>query len=428
MPGSRTLLVVAAALAVFAAAVAGCGTDEPVVRIGVLADCQGALRGFGDGELAGAELAFLRRGARLLGTGPSGGVSAIDVDGRRVELVQGCQETGEHTLYIEEARRLLENEHVDVVVGGASVVARELARRYPRAVFVSTFWDEQEITMRRPAANLFRFSPDYAQREAGLGAYAYHQLGWRRAAVVADYANPGWAGAAAFTAEFCALGGHVVTTVYAGTQDRVARALAMQPDGIATFVEYIDPAKILGSLASKLHDPRRLLVSSANLEDPELMQTIGRKLDGVVGSTWLPSSPPSPVLRDYRRRWRVAFPGLPAAFANHSAVIGYYNALEETVSALGRIRSADVPAGLMTELRRARLDLPGGPVTVDLNRQAVRDGYLSRIVDRGGKLSLEPVRVVPHVEQSFAGLLSNAPPPGPGSQPCKRATPPAWAR
>ena len=74
----------------------------------------------------------------------------------------------------------------------------------------------------------------------------------------------------------------------------------MQPDGIATFVEYIDPAKILGSLASKLHDPRRLLVSSANLEDPQLMQTLGRKLDGVVGSTWLPSSPPSPVLRDYR--------------------------------------------------------------------------------------------------------------------------------
>jgi branched-chain amino acid transport system substrate-binding protein len=428
MPGSRTLPVVAAALAVFAAAVAGCGTDEQVVRIGVLADCQGALRGFGDGELAGAELPFLRRGARLLGTGPGGGVSAIDVGGRRVELVQGCQETGEHTLYIEEARRLLENEHVDVVVGGASIVARELARRYPRAIFVSTFWDEQEITMRLPAANLFRFSPDYAQREAGLGAYAYHQLGWRRAAVVADYANPGWAGAAAFTAEFCALGGQVVATVYSGTQDRIGRALGMHPDGIATFVEYIDPAKILGSLASRLHDPRRLLVSSANLEDPELMQTVGRRLDGVVGSTWLPSSRPSPVLRDYRRRWLVAFPGLPAAFANHSAVIGYYNALEETVSALGRIRSADVRAELMTELRRAHLDLPGGPVILDRNRQAVRDGYLSRIVDRGGKLSLEPVRVVPHVEQTFAGLLSSAPPPGPDTQPCRKGSPPAWAR
>jgi hypothetical protein len=82
----------------------------------------------------------------------------------------------------------------------------------------------------------------------------------------------------------------------------------------------------------------------------------------------------------------------------------------------------------MTELRRAHLDLPGGPVILDRNRQAVRDGYLSRIVDRGGKLSLEPVRVVPHVEQTFAGLLSSAPPPGPDTQPCRKGSPPAWAR
>ena len=178
----------------------------------MLADCQGALRGFEDAQLAGAELPFLRRGAHLLGTSPSGGVSAIDVGGRRVELVRGCQETGEHTVYIEEARRLLEDEHVDVVVGGSSVVTRELARRYPTCRL------RQHVLGRAgdhacggPRPNLFRFSPDYAQREAGLGAYAYHQLGWRRAAVVAGDENPGWGGAAAFTAEFCALGGQVVT-------------------------------------------------------------------------------------------------------------------------------------------------------------------------------------------------------------------------
>ena len=53
-------------------------------------------------------------------------------------------------------------------------MTRDLAHRYPDAVFVSTFWDEQEVTLRRPASNLFRFTPDYAQQEAGLGAYAYH--------------------------------------------------------------------------------------------------------------------------------------------------------------------------------------------------------------------------------------------------------------
>ena len=83
----------------------------------MLADCQGALRGYGDAQLSGAELPFLRRGAHLLGTSPSDGVSAIEVGGRRVELVLGCQETGEHLVYIEEARRLIEAEHVDVVDG-----------------------------------------------------------------------------------------------------------------------------------------------------------------------------------------------------------------------------------------------------------------------------------------------------------------------
>lgn len=432
MPSRRALLAVAVVVVVLAAAATGCGSDEQVVRIGVLADCQGALRGFEDAQFAGAELPFLRRGADLLGTSPSGGVSSIEVRGRRVELVGGCQETGEHTVYIEEARRLLEDEQVDVVVGGSSVVTRELARRYPRAVFVSTFWDEQEITMRRPAPNLFRFSPDYAQREAGLGAYAYHQLGWRRAAVVAGDQTPGWGGAAAFTAEFCALGGRVVATVYrspyTGTPDPVASALAARPDGVATFLNFLDdPAKILGSLASRLGDPDRLLVWSTNLEDAALLGTLGRKLDGVVGTSWLPASAPSPVLRDYRRRWRAAFPSLPAPLGDQSSVIGYYNSIEATLTALERVRSSDVAAGLSSQLRRLRVDLPGGPVTLDRNRQAVRDGYLTKIVVDGGRTMLEPVEVVPRVEQSFGGLLSSAPAPGPGSQPCKKATPPSWA-
>jgi ABC-type branched-subunit amino acid transport system substrate-binding protein len=429
MTGRRTLIALAVAALV---AAAGCGSEEQAVKIGVLADCQGALRGFQDAQLSGADLPFLRRGAHLLGSSPSGGVSPIEVGGRRVELVQGCEETGEHVVFIDEARRLLETEHVDVVVGGSSVVTRELAHRYPKAVFVSTFWDEPEITLRKPAANLFRFSPDFAQQEAGLGAYAYHELGWRRASVVAGEQSSGWAGAAAFTAEFCALGGKVVATgfrsPYTGTPDVVAQALAVRPDGVATFLNFLDdPAKLIGSLATSLGDPKRLLVWGTNLEDAALLGALGRKVDGVVGTSWLPASPPSPALRDYRRRWRAAFPGLPAPIADQSKVIDYHNSVEATLTALERVRSGDVGEGLKTELRRLRLDLPGGTVTLDRNRQAVRDGYLSRIVVDGGRTTLEPVKVVPRVEQSFRGLLSSAPAPGPGSQPCKKATPPSWA-
>jgi len=430
MQARHALLV--AAVAVFVAVAGGCGSDERPFRIGVLVDCQGALRGYGDAQLSGAELPFLRREAHLLGTSPSDGVSAIEVGGRRVELVLGCQETGEHLVYIEEARRLIEAEHVDVVMGGSSVVTRDVARRYPGAIFVSTFWDEQEVTLRRPAANLFRFTPDYAQQEAGLGAYAYNNLGWRRASIVAGVGNPGWAGAAAFTAEFCSLGGTVAATAYAGSgaeSEAVARALAARPDGVATFLTAFDSqGPILGPLAANLDSPRRLLLWGQSFLDPTLLERLGARLDGVVSTTWLPSSPPSAALRDFRRRWRAAFPGLPGPLGNDPVVIGYHNSMEALLTALGRARSTDGRSGLEAELRRLRLDLPGGSIRLDRNRQAVRDGYLSKIVVHRGKPTLAPVAVVPHVEQTFGGLLSSAPPPGPDSQQCRRGSPPSWAQ
>jgi ABC-type branched-subunit amino acid transport system substrate-binding protein len=360
-------------------------------------------------------------------------VSAIEIGGRRVELVLGCQETGEHLVYIEEARRLLEAEHVDVVMGGSSVVTRDLAHRYPGAVFVSTFWDEQEVTLRRSASNLFRFTPDYAQQEAGLGAYAYHVLGWRRASIVAGDDNPGWAGAAAFTAEFCSLGGTVGATAYhspyGGRPNVVERALAARPDGVAAFLTPLDgQTPILRTLAAKLDGRHRLVLWGQSLLDSGLIGALGARVDGVVTTTWLPSSPPSTALRDFRRRWQAAFPGIPVSLGGDPVVIGYHNSMEAILTALERVHSADVARGLEAELGRIRLDLPGGLVSLDRNRQAVRDEYLSRIVVRGGKPTLEPVAVVPHVEQTFGGLLSSAPPPGPHTQPCRTGSPPPWAQ
>lgn len=418
-----------AVLVVLATVAAGCGADEHPVRIGVLAECQGAFRGYGDSELAAAELPFLRRGAHLIGTSPSDGVSTVEIGGRKIEFLLGCEELGEHQVYIEEARRLLEAEHVDAVMGGSSVVTRDLAHRYPGAVFLSTFWDEQEVTLRRPASNLFRFTPDYAQQVAGLGAYAYRVLGWRRASLVVGDGDPGWGAAAAFTAEFCSLGGRVVSTSYPAGGDGVAGATSARPDGVASFLTPLDDqASILRSLSDKLDSPRRLLLWGQSLQDPTLLGRLGSRLDGVVTTTWLPPSPPSAPLRDFRRRWRAAFPGLPVALTTDPVVIGYHNSMEAILSALGGLRSTDVEPGLERELKRLRLDLPGGVVSLDRNRQAVRDGYVSRIVVRGGKDKLVPVAVVPGVEQTFGGLLSSAPPPGPGTQPCRPGSPPSWAR
>src|SRR5262249_36648664 len=144
---------------------AACGhAGRPAIRIGVLVDCTGVAGFLHDSTLAGAEWPLIERGAHLLGPGPAGGVSPADVAGRRVELVEGCSESGVFTRLNRETRRLVDVEHVDAVIGGMgesdAIVLRDLARRYPTVPFLAASSWAAEATMQRPAPNLYRFFPD----------------------------------------------------------------------------------------------------------------------------------------------------------------------------------------------------------------------------------------------------------------------------
>ena len=346
--------------------------------------------------------------------------------------MRGCAETGEHSVFIEEARRLVEVEHVDAVVGGSSVVIREVARLYPEVPFVATFWDDQEITLRRPAPNLYRFTIDSAQKVAGLGRHAYEELGWRRASILGGDGSEGWTAAAAFKAEFCALGGAVVQEVYRDPftpqPDVAAHALASDPDGVVLLMSFLDaPTAVANDLLPRLvHPDRQLLLWSVVLEDAEFMQTHSAKLDGVASTAWIPAGPASKTLADHRARYAKAFPAIPAAFADASFVLGYHDSVEAVLTALEAVDSdlSDGRRRLHEALRGLRLELPRGTVRLDANRQAVTDVPLIRL----GRTGTESVSVARDAEQTFGGLLSEAPPPGPGTQPCNTATPPPWAR
>ena len=405
------------------------------MRIGVLTDCQGPLRAVQDGQLSGAELPFVQRGASLRGASPTTGTTAIRIGGREVELVLGCAESGEHTVYIEEARRLVEREHVDAVVGGASVVSREVARRYPDVPFVDTFWDEPATTLRRPAQNLFRYSLDSSQKVAGLGRYAYDELGWRRAAVLAGQSPEGWAAAAAFTAEFCALGGSITRSTYVdplapAAGDRGRRGLrrprrrrpprrAVRPGGAGDGRAPAAPGRASGAAPAALVDRAGGSEADRAAEAPAR----GRRQHVVH-----PGRPAGRGPAQLPDGVRGSVPGVaPRGTGDASFVLGYYDSVEALLRALEQVHG-DVSGSrgrLRAALRDLRLELPRGRVRLDANRQAVVDVPLVRIGAPGAAAT--PVGVSRDVEQTFAGLLSQAPPPGPGTQRCRRATPPPWA-
>jgi branched-chain amino acid transport system substrate-binding protein len=422
-----------------AVAAAGCSSGEQPVRIGLLTDCRGLFSGYEETMLAGAELPLLERGARLTNGKPSGGVSDARVaGGRDLQLVRGCTEVSEFTVLVEEVRRLVESEDVDAVVGPISeadgLVMRELARKYPKVVFIPVWSGAQELTLRHPAANVYRFDTDEAQDVAGLGSYAYRELGWRRAAVVAD-PFVGWQEEAAFVAEFCALGGNVtarLSTPMDLGKPKVARALR-SADGVAALLwgGYFTGSDFLPALVRTLRSPEtRMVVGTYVLEDSNTLVPIAGPPAGVVGASSIPPASETRAMRSHRAAFSKAFPGLPPSYAETPLLLAFNDAME------GLLRGLDASEGdlsdgrsrLRRELTRARFDVPSSPVRLDRNRQAVRNTYLKRVSRKGGKQAFRLVRVVPKVEQTFAGLLSDAPSPGPGSQPCRRATPPPWAR
>ena len=293
------------------------------------------------------------------------------------------------------------------------------------------------MTLRRPRAPTCSASrPTTAQHEAGLGAYAYHELGWRRAAVVADDANPGWAGAAAFTAEFCALGGtdrDRLRRITAGRSDRGA-ASAARPDGVAAFVESSTArCGILGrSPRSSTARAARSCSEPRTSSSPRCSCDRRRALDGVVVERL--ASVVAAVAGAAATTGGAGAARSRASRARSANALGRDRLLQRrsrrTLAALERAALRRRAARLQAELARAAPRSPGGPGHASTgNRQAVRDGYLSRIVDHGRQARARAGRGRAGRRADLRRAASSAPPPG-RRQPAvpAAATPPAWAR
>lgn len=413
-----------ACLVALVVAVGACGESERPLRIGVVVDCVGVYRTLEEPELSAAMLPLIERGARLRGRRASEGLESARVAGRPVELVRGCTEALEFSMLSLELRRLVEREDVDAIVAAGTgvdeIVLRDVAARHPRVAFLPVVHGPREVTLRRAAPNVFRFVGDGEQGVAGLGTYAYRRLGWRRAAVAFAEWYPGWGPRDTFAAEFCALGGRIdgELGLEFGVAGRVDPRALRGVDGVAVFASgYFLPAVFLQRLARRLANPSRmLLLGPGVVDDPTVLAATGGAVAGATGSSYV-----DPVrMRSYLRAFARAFPGVPAGVASGEQVTGYRDAVEALARAFERARGRH--ARLQAELARLRIDLLGGPVRLDENRQAVISTSLVRLPQRS------VVATIRDVDQSVGGLLAPEHSPRFGPVACAPGRPPPWAR
>jgi branched-chain amino acid transport system substrate-binding protein len=427
----------------------GFAEQQSPVRIAILTDCKGPFPDGWESAIGGAQTAFYEyAGARPVNPDkPSAGMVGGSVAGRAVQLHYGCGD-GTPATALRETRRLMQQLAADVMIGPlsgdeAEVVAR-YARSHPEQTFVIGTAASQAPTLRLASKNLFRYHADGAQWNAGVGEIVYKKLGWRTAAIIVDDYSFGWTSAAGIIADFCGVGGKIVSRVFPplGTSDYSVYIRGLPPpsqvDGyfwviggtgtgpaLQAFEQAFGPVKATQHSGNVFF--AFLFPSTGIREFPGLKRRLVGAYAGGIGT--------APGLRTLQAKRYEAIiakwhPDLPAAVG---FVYNYYNAASATIRGL-RASGGEVGAKLQRAMPRTSRSgyefSDGGLVRLDANRQAIQDQHPVRAV-RGsdGRVTLSVFGMVPNVDQSFGGLFTESSPSPSRTQPlCQKRTLPWQGR
>jgi branched-chain amino acid transport system substrate-binding protein len=371
------------------------------VKVGLLATLEGPFAPFGEAAMQGAKVALLEHGGTLQGTDARDLVTGAKAGGKEIKLVIESSDATPDVA-VEATRRLVEQNKVDVAVGPLSgdegLAIKNYAKRHADVTFINGTSGAQNTTLRDPAPNFFRYTTDGAQWMAGLGKYAFEQLGFKQVVTVGeDYSFP-YDQVGGFMTEFCDAGGKVPKKIWVplGTKDYASFIAQIPKDVDAVYValggaDALNFTKQFDEFSGK----RIPLVGGSITVDGAIIKGLKDRVEGTV------SAGPVAVLDSsaydkYATELKKNFPkaGPPGLFD-----LGYYVEMKSLLMALDEVKG-DV-SGNDTALRAALSKLswttPIGPVKLDENRQAIANNYLFKVTNGESKL----LDTVPNVDQTL---------------------------
>ncbi|HTR12603.1 MAG TPA: ABC transporter substrate-binding protein [Roseiarcus sp.] len=369
---------------------------DDTIKVGLLATLEGAFAVLGQDSMRGADLALKE--------------ANYTAGGKKIEVIKGSSDASPDSA-VKAARKLVEQDGVQILIGPLSgdegIAIKDYAKTQPNVTFINGTSAAQDTTLRDPAPNFFRFTTDGAQWMAGLGEYAYKDKGYHTVVTVAeDYSFP-YTQVFGFMAGFCKAGGHVPKKFWVpiGNKD-FSSVIAAIPDkvdaiyvalGGADGVNFLTQYQQAGGTAP--------LIGGSITVDQTVLGTKGKQRDYVIGT---PAAGPiadnaegaawKKFVADYKAAYPDGFPS-PSLFAQ-----GYYIETEAMLAALNKVNGdlSGNQAKFRDALAHLELDTPTGKVTLDKNRQAIADNYLTEVAKADdGHLYNKVVEVVPAVNQTL---------------------------
>ncbi len=411
------------------------------IRVGIESDCQGSFGAFYQDDIGGAQAVFAQYGGKPSGSLPSAGMTGITVAGHPIQIVgYGCADATA-AKGLSEARRLVEQDHAQVLIGPLSgdegIAVANYSKTQPGVTFINGISGAQQATLDVRSPNFFRFNPDGAMWNAGLGDYAYNTLHWRNAVTIGDDYDFPYTSVAGFVAEFCAIGGNITKRIWPplGTTD-YSSYIAQIPKNIDGLFVSVGGSGLVSFLKQyqQVNGPlnTKKIMGNTFWPDPTLLKAIGTPMVGAVAANGTAADDTSAATQAYKKVLSV----YPAVETDAASVftLGYWSAAQALVQALKAIPAGPPKFGvgspLDAALSKVVLDGPYGKISLDQNRQAIFDNWVVQITPPSGGSSvpgIHTIEEVPNVDQTFGGFFSPSTPPPSRTQPaCVKKTPPPW--
>ncbi|MBW3097543.1 ABC transporter substrate-binding protein [Pseudohoeflea coraliihabitans] len=393
MINKRTLLALALATGLTAPAFAVAQAES--VKIGLLATFEGAFAVLGEDSARGAMTAV----EEFDGT----------AGGKDIEIVRGSSDASPDSA-VRAARKLVEQDGVKILVGPLSgdegIAVKDFAKTHPDVTFINGSSAAQDTTLRDPAENFFRFSTDGAQWMAGLGEYVYDEKGYRSVATVAeDYSFP-YTQVFGFMAAFCKAGGKVPSKSWVpiGNKD-YSSVIAAIPDEVDAIYVALGGADAVNFL-SQYNDAggQAPLIGGSITVDQTVLTAKGKLRDVLIGT---PAAGPTAdtnddpawtkFVEDYKKQ-EGAFPS-PSLFAH-----AYYVGMKAAILALNEVEGdlSDGGEKFRAALADLEFETPTGMVSLDENRNAIADIYLTEVTENeNGELVNKLIKTTPQVNQTL---------------------------
>jgi branched-chain amino acid transport system substrate-binding protein len=370
--------------------------QQDPVRIGSVATLEGAFTVLGEEGMRGLELALEQAG--------------YTAGGREIELISESSDATPDSA-VRAARKLVENDGVDIVIGPLSgsegIALRDYSKTQPEVTFINGVSAAQYTTLREPSENFFRFTTEGAQWSAGLGEYVIEEKGWDTVATVAeDYSFP-YSQVMGFMLDFCERGGTVPEKFWVpiGNKDYTSIVYSIPQDVDAIYVALGGADAVNFLTQYQQAGGTKPMVGGTITVDQSVLSAEGRRRDYLVGT---PTAGPiadswdNPDWQAFQQAYRDAYPdglGSPSLFAH-----GYYVSTLAALKGLDQVDGdlSDGQAAFRDALATMTLDTPTGEVTLDQNRQAIADIFLTEVaMNDDGDLYNKVVDITEDVTQTL---------------------------